>query len=333
MKDFIKLTPHNVGIIGGKALPEAERGPMDTDPDKSHPLYDERLKTVKMSPEWLASIKVDGVLTAPEIAKIGDNYFVVAGRQRVRAARVVSPDVAVYFRVVPYEAKDAIGHMVLENVRHDDTTAVKIAKLKRLMEHGFTIEEAAGKFAIKLGTAKMWLAYDETAIKEVKDAVNKNQIPSTVGMDIARLGDADKQQKALTAVLGIAKKDSDKAPKRGGQGTKVKRTISRAANPDKSPGITDKKTLLRFLEAVEAKEQPKDAKPITLEWWAGVEAALHLVAGNDGADKRLLTILDKLDEEPTPEASKEPKSTPGKDKTPKAKKAPKVTPPDDDNDE
>jgi len=319
----VVFSPDDVAIMGGLDLPEAERGRLDTTTDLSHPLYDERL-SLKLTKEWINSIFANGVKSDIELTLIGGIPFVVNGRQRVRGARIADkmrakeelPRIQVRGVIVKLEDNDMLRDMVITNVHQEDTTAVKIAKLKRMLERGITIQQAASDFAVKPATIKMWLAYDQTAIPGVKAAVDGNQIPSTTGMDIARLP-ADKQQTALDAVMAIAAKDPDKAPTRGGHASKAKRAIATAVG--KNPGISDKKTMKRFLEAVEGTEHPKNTSAATLEWWSGVEATLHFILGSEDVDSRLTKVLAGLDAAPL-----EIKDTP------KGKKGAKKAAPDSD---
>jgi ParB family chromosome partitioning protein len=330
------FNPFDLAIQGGKdTLSADERGPLDTDTDKSHPLYDERLKTVKLTPEWVSNINTFGVKEVVEVVKIGDKGipFLVNGRTRVRAARVATkqrekeglPPVMVEAKLTRLDDVGMLRDMISLNIHFEDSTATKIAKLKRLMERGVSVDDCANVFGIRVATAKAWLAYDDTAIPAVKKAVNAGKIPSTTGMDIARLP-SDKQESALDRVMALSK-DPDKAPKRGGNAAKAKRAIAEAAG--KNPGISDRKTMKRFLTAVENLKPgtpgllPKGASADVEAWWDGVEAAVAFVLGSDGADKRLIKLLSDLDAIEAKAADKEEKPST------KGKKVKQETPTDD----
>ncbi len=289
--------PLALAIMGGKdALPEKERGPMDTVTGKAHPLYDERLK-LKLTPEWVENIRTGGVKEIPNVVLIDGVPFVVNGRQRIRAARVAGLD-KVLCRVTTVDSLGMLRDMIALNVHQEDPVNIKIAKLQRLIANGGTPEEAAVLFATRPATIKAWLQYDATALPEVKKAVNTGKIPQTTGADIARLP-AEKQPTALAGVLKVTPEKSDRKERKG-HAAKSKRAIARAGG--KGTAISDKKTLKKFLEAVEGQEHPKNAKGSELMWWSGVEAALHLVLGSDGGDPRLDAILASLDEAPAGDA-------------------------------
>ncbi len=296
--------PMALAIMGGAdALPERERGPLDTATDKAHPLYDERLKTLKLTPEWILNIKSRGVKEFPSVVMIDGTPFVLNGRQRVRGARVANmqlleekatPLQITCNVVAKLDDMDMLRDMIALNVHQDDAVHIKIAKCQRLIARGASVEEAAMLFATRPATIKAWLQYDETAIPEVKKAVASGKIPQTTGAEIARLP-KEKQPTALAGVLKGAVAPSSKGRKqRTGNAAKAKRVIARAGG--KATSISDKKTLKRFLTAVENLEHPKNAKGSEIMWWQGVEAALHFVLGGDGQDAKLTAILATLDD-------------------------------------
>lgn len=312
------FSPLDLAIMGGAdALPKDEQGPLDTPTDKAHPLFDERLKEVKLTKEWVANIFAYGVKEIVEVVRIDGVPYVVNGRTRVRGARVANlqrekeglPLIKVEAKLARLDDLGMLKDMISLNIHFEDSTATKIAKLKRLLAMGVTLEDAANTFGIRLQTAKMWLQYDDTAVPAVKKAVNSGKIPSTTGMDIARLP-AEKQEGALAEVMRHVKNPDD-APKRSGAGNKQKRAIARAAG--KNPGISDRKTMKKFLASL-GRVEPEPANSHEEEWWNGVEAAFEFILGNDGADNRLLRMLDKLDavnaEEAAEEAEEEEASAP-----------------------
>ena len=62
---------------------------LDTEDGPEHALYDSRIK-LDVSEEMINSVAVHGVIQAVTITKDGERAVVVAGRQRVRAARLVN---------------------------------------------------------------------------------------------------------------------------------------------------------------------------------------------------------------------------------------------------
>jgi hypothetical protein len=81
------VDPLDLCIVGGAhALPEAERGPLDSEHRKGdHDLYDVRIEE-ELSEEFVLSIDAFGVQQPVSIAKLEDGRpVVVAGRQRIRS--------------------------------------------------------------------------------------------------------------------------------------------------------------------------------------------------------------------------------------------------------
>ncbi len=293
--------PQDLAISGGAdALPANERGPLDTPTDKANPLYDERLKSVKMSAEWVENIKTRGVREMPSVVLIEGVPFLVNGRQRVRAARLANKELAAEGKpalkiaalTVELDEVGMLSDMISLNIHHDDSPTIKIAKLSRLIARGTTPEEAAVLFATRPATINAWLRYDATAIPAVKKSVAQGKIPQSTGADIARLPE-EKQQKALDAVLKVAVPTKGQRTERKGQASKAKRAIAGAAG--KNAGISEKKTLRAFLAAVENMEHPKKTTDAIIMWWNGVESALNFVLGNDGSDPKLVKIMESLD--------------------------------------
>lgn len=339
--EFIKLSVLAIALMGGKdTLPIDEQGPLDTPTNKEHPLYDERLKKIKMSPEWVDNIAVNGIKEAIEVVFLnadgtvpdkgdkGTVPFAVNGRQRVRGGRLAGKKgdkvMETWCKVATLDDAGMMNDMITLNVHHEDSTSVKIAKAKRYLDmfEGETEEQkatalanVARAFSVKPATINMWLLYDKTAIAAVKSAVNSGKIPAVTGMDIARSGNAEVQQKALDAVLALGTKANTN--ERSGQAAKAKRAIANAQG--KSGGLLDKKSLKRFLTYVESVDLPKGTNAATQAWWEGIEAMCIAALGLDGVDTRLAELIAKMDSEPaTTEAIVEVKDEPTP--TPKAKK-------------
>ena len=89
------IDPNELCIIGGNVLSEEEHGPLDTADGPEHDLFDERVSEA-LTEEFVNSIDAHGVDTPILIVRVenpdtGDvTAVVIAGRKRVRAARVVN---------------------------------------------------------------------------------------------------------------------------------------------------------------------------------------------------------------------------------------------------
>lgn len=343
--EFVRLSVYEVAILGGKdTLPENEQGPLDLPTTKEHPLYDERLKKIKISPEWVDNIAHNGIKVAPEVAYLNPETLapdpkgvpvIVDGRERVRGARLASKrdgkDLTSWFKVVTLDEKALMGDMISLNIHHEDSTTTKIAKAKRYLELHKDDTEALAKvaraFSVKTATINMWLAYDKTAIPAVKKAVDSGKIPSVVGFDIARSGNAEVQEKALEAVLALGTKETETGERKG-QAGKAKRAIAEATG--KGAAILEKKTLKKIIAMVADMQLPKTATDEERGWWGGVQDALEFIVGTPLKElsedaKKLAKLVKQLDSaKPAKDSTPEEKPKKGKKSNPTEE-----TPPDD----
>ncbi len=334
--EFIRLSVYEVAILGGKdTLPENEQGPLDLATSKEHPLYDERLKKIKITPEWVDNIAHNGIKVAPEVAYLNAETLkpdpkgvpvIVDGRERVRGGRLASKrdgkDLTSWFKVVTLDEKQLMGDMISLNIHHEDSTSTKIAKAKRYLDlhkdDANALETVARAFSVKVATINMWLAYDKTAIPAVKKAVDSGKIPAVTGFDIARSGNAEVQEAALEAVLALGSKDTETGA-RTGQAGKAKRAIAEATG--KGAAILDKKTIKKIIALVADVQLPKTAKDEERGWWGGVQDALEFIVGVPMKElsedaKKLAKLVKQLDSEKpkdsTPETTKPKASKTGK---------------------
>lgn len=348
--DRIQLSVFAVAIHGGNILPEGERGPLDTDEDTTNPLYDERLRTVKMTPEWVQSFEDHGVKQDVEITYVGDRPFLVDGRERIRGARLASrklnKQLPVWCRVVTLTGAELLLEGLLLNMHHADTVPVKISKTKRALAMGLSEERIAPAMGVTPATIKTWMTWDKRAIEPVKSAVMDGRISSTTGFDIGRMKKED-QEPALNAVLALGKKkkapgayhvgDGEEGEGDGPTAREGSRTADAAAIANalgKRPVVAGKKGLKALLRAIKEIKLPKNADDRDIGWWAGCEDMLELLLGvvpgsNDG--KRLDALVNageisdstpEADEEEVPEVEAPPPVV----EAPKAKRAKKAPP-------
>lgn len=289
-------------IVGGLVLPVDQRGALDTEEDESHALHDPRLH-LPLAEAFCKNIDAFGVQQPITIVKLNDVACVVDGRQRVRAARVVSgwrasrgepgPKVPCVIKRVK-DGTSLLASMVsLNEARTDDDTYSKLGKLRRMLDRGVTNEDAAIAFSVDERTIELWLAFDDHAIDAVKQAVETRKLSFSAGAEIAKLKEPDKQQAALSTVLAGAALP-------GGNGKITARKVKAAARKlngsSSTGGITSRKTLAKFLSAIEETKHP-NASDRTLAWWDGVEAAIVAILGTDEGrvDERLTKIISGLE--------------------------------------
>lgn len=290
--------PLEVCIVGGKCLSREEQGPLDTVVDEKHALWDKRL-LMTLGDEFAANIYTHGVETPVLIAKIDGVPTVIAGRRRVRAARLANrkrkdrgePLMKVDAKQVRDPADNLsglMGSMIQENeARDDDNLATKLYKLKRLMAMGVSIEDAAKRFTVSLAHIKTWLAFDDNALTATKKAVESGKISPSAGIALARVKEPEKQKEALEEVLAHVAEGGRASPRVAKLAAKNKGNKTKA-------GVTDKRTLAKLLNAVQNVSHPHNSSEKTLAWWAGAEETLKLVIGEDDIDMRLQKVLDEV---------------------------------------
>jgi ParB-like chromosome segregation protein Spo0J len=283
------IDPMDICIIGGKRLPADERGPLDTDADDSHDLHDERVDK-PLTEEFINNIDAHGVDTPVLISKINDVPTCVAGRKRIRAARVVNvrrkkrgePPIKVDCKLKRATGSGLLAAMITENEgRTNDDILTKIAKLKRLMARGVSPEDAAIEFCVGVHTIKGWLAFEDNATAETKAAARAGRLSASAAAELAKIANPDAQREKLAQMIGSGEKVSARAA----------RAASRVAR-GKAAGVGDKKTQKKLLTIVQATSHPNISEK-TAAWWEGAEEMLKLVIGAEDADQRLQGKLDE----------------------------------------
>lgn len=128
---------------------------------------------------------------------------VVAGRRRVRAARLANESLNDDQKVlVPCisEKGDAFTTMVLENEhRVNDTPLARARKARRMQERGATDKAIAIAFGVSVSAVKFWWKLLEAPAK-VQRAVEREQITASVAAEIAAMP-PDAQAQALTDAI------------------------------------------------------------------------------------------------------------------------------------
>ena len=233
------MDPDDLVIIG-----------LDTDDSEEHHLYDKRIH-LKVDEGMVRNVMVYGVVQAVTVTKIGDTPCVVAGRQRVRAARVANErllaegkeSIRVPVMLKKGEEHRLYGFSISENEnRQDDNIIQKAENVARFLDMGRGEDEAAITFGVTKTTIKNWLAVLET-IPAVRRAVEQGLLSATAAAKLAGLSPED-QLKALEELLASGKATV----------ARTKNVVSNANGGDKSmtPG---KRKLLKLVGHEEAIEE------------------------------------------------------------------------------
>lgn len=296
-----KADPLDLVLIGGRGvLPDDQLGPLDTEKDESHVLWDPRLYDT-MTEEMVRNVDAYGVIVPIVIAKLEDQAVVVDGRQRVRAARLANirrrergePIIKVACTMRRADDTALMGAMVVANeVRHDDDPATKIYKLKRLMARGVALEDAAITFGVSAKIAEAWLRFDDTAIAEVKAAVTSGRIALSAGIELSRLKDPEKQALGLSSSLSTT-------PEGGRVTTRTARNAAKRLVDPNAAIAPGRGLVAKILAAAQEKQHPKNTGEKTLAWWQGVEDALMYVLDgkpdNTAGTQRIAELRDLVE--------------------------------------
>lgn len=176
--------------------------------DPNHPSFDERI--FLPTPEWLVkSVDEDGVINPIKVKLEGENYIVVDGRQRVKAARVANArrkergEVPVRVPCHPMRADDKTQTRMMVKLnehRQEDDPITRAKKMTRLLNHGYSVDDVADHFAKTVSFVEQHLALLDCAA-DVQRAVIAGNMSVTAAVQFATLP-REQQSEALKNVLG-----------------------------------------------------------------------------------------------------------------------------------
>lgn len=252
----------------GKSAIDAKRGTIfHVDPetltliiDKAHPLYDPRVEKPLLE-SMVLNVKNRGVRLNVRARKLGDQIIVVDGRQRVRAAIEANKrlkaegmkPLLVPLVITSGDDKELFNESVfLNEQRQDDDPFEKANKCKRLMDMGYSAEDAAESFGVNVLTIKNWMKLFELD-NEVRNAVKSGKIAVSSAIQLADLPIAD-QRSALSTLIqtGATVANANKIAR----GKTVSEKTAR-------PGLTALRSALEQSDAI-----PEDCKTL-LDWVVG----------------------------------------------------------------
>lgn len=187
-----KFDPGDLVIVG-----------LDTDDGPEHDLWDKRAKK-PLNMALVHDIMDQGILEPVIVRKNGSSTEVVAGRQRVKAARKanelleerydkedVAEDRRLYIKVPAIrrtgDAKAMIKIIVSENANRENLDVLEAAyETKRAIDRGCTEEECATAFGVNRQVIRNRIQLLD-ASKEVITAIREGKISATGAMKLAVL--------------------------------------------------------------------------------------------------------------------------------------------------
>lgn len=205
--------------------------------DKSHRLYDSRVE-LPIDASMVKSIADPniGILEPILVRKVGDNYEVVDGRQRVRAARQakqLNTSLKIRIPAIPRTAKDAEAarNSTIANVqRTEDSPYIKGENAARMIEMGYTDIEVSDFYGVSFLTVKGWIGFSETASDELKWALDSGVVTYTKARSISSMNH-EKQAEALEKATAAPK------PRRGPPNGPRRRKIKIVATEREESGF------------------------------------------------------------------------------------------------
>lgn len=240
--------------------------------DPQHPLYDGDRTSMALDEGLVANIKAIGVIEPVVVAKVDGQYVVVAGRQRIRAAREANvrlkaegqPQRTVRTIIQEGQPQQLFAMMVAENeARISDTPLAKARKLQRLLGMGYTEDQAAVIFKVTKQCISNWRTLLDLA-KPVQRAVDSGRLAATAAAKLANLA-PDDQVAALTKLDGQPETSTGRTKKVSG------RKVAAAAGGTSKPATKELKAKLAEVEGRKKKSERDQGVIDALRWVLGLD--------------------------------------------------------------
>lgn len=167
--------------------------------DEKHALYDPRIK-MPLDESLVESIRALGVIEPVVVVPDGERMLVVAGRQRVRAARIAKVDVPCVVRKGDDQA--LAETMISENeIRRNDPPSLRAKRMQHLHNHGCSTERIARAFGCSAKAVRDTLQLLDCDAR-VRDAVDAGKLSVK---NAARLAakPRDEQRAVLAEMVAI----------------------------------------------------------------------------------------------------------------------------------
>lgn len=168
------------------------------------------------------SIKLEGLLQAITVRKVGDSYEMVAGERRLRATKLLGWT-TIEARIIQTvsEAESAAKGLV-ENLQRENLNPIEEAQgfqeLHQLDPNYWTQNKIADLFGQKQSYISESLAL-LTLPDPIKDNICRQILPRSLGVELTRLGSPDAQLAAAKQIEGLNRQQARKILKvfKGGE--------------------------------------------------------------------------------------------------------------------
>lgn len=258
-EELLHLDPDEIVIAG-------------LDEDDENVLNDTDRTMKPLREEFIRNVMLMGILQPVRVRRDGPRYVAVAGRGRIRAAREAnkrfveagSPKMKVPALLERGDDGHCVGVMIAENeLRSNDGPMTKARKLKRLLDLGKSMEEAALVFGVQVQTLEIWkplLDLDE----KVQEAIDAGQISANAASPLAALKRADQRAKIEEIIES------------GGRVTaRATRAAAASSNGQEVKAAPPKRQVMRMLALPKAKFEEAE---IDAEFVRGVKWAIGELA-------------------------------------------------------
>ena len=186
-REITYVAPHDLKIVG-----------LDTDDREEHPLFDERVFW-PVDEALVKNISYYGIQQPVLVRREAGKYYVVDGRQRVRAAREAvnrqksrgEYQITVPVRAVQKADEHVSGIMISTNeLRKDDDVLSKAIKASRLLDVVGDINHVGVAFGRTVQQIRNWLKLAE-ANPAIHEAIRRGEINASSGIELARYDRAE----------------------------------------------------------------------------------------------------------------------------------------------
>jgi len=212
--------------------------------DGDHPLYDPRAFK-ETSDRMVKNILLYGVQENVLVRREGGKALVVAGRQRVKAARAAKKiqqsagaehHVKVPVTEVHGDDKHIYGIMVTENeLRSDDDILDKALKAARMLAMGMDDDEICLSFGRSKHTIEQWLTVANAA-PELHAAYKHNKIGSMALFELAKL-DRSEQVESLAIMMKTGEVQGSSEKITASAARKVRREVTGSSATDETTAL------------------------------------------------------------------------------------------------
>lgn len=212
--DAQSVNPLYLCIVGGLALPENERGPLDTEVTPNSPFHAHDLLR-PLDPRDVDDVFEQGVIAPIEVVRVNDIPTVNWGRGRVRKARLANirrqseglPPIEVKFVVVRISnGLQLIKRAHAENLRRKTFGVLdQIELAKQLLLHGASEESAATQSQIPQSRFKQVMEFEDSASPTVKEALRQDRLSVSAAFVLAAIEGHTEQDAKLAGFLSAPK--------------------------------------------------------------------------------------------------------------------------------